>query len=260
MGFSLTAFLAFLGACAVAVREDHPLRLSDVRSVIFRQIFFTGAQAMRLVSLLAIVLGFLVVAQSGTQLTKFGGSDALGPLLVGAFVREVGPLVTVIVVVARSVSAIASELSSMKANGEIDGLRGSGVSPLSYLVFPRVVGGTLATTLLTMHFVWIALTVGFVMSQFFVNIPLTKFVEQVATALTPLDIVIFFGKTTVLSALAFLIACYCGLRTSGASYEIPQATTKAVVWSFMLSLIVQVAISGLYYAFLIQRSGLGGFL
>ena len=232
----------------------------DTRSVILRQIFFTGSQAFRLISLAAVIIGTVTVVQSGAQLRRLGGADALGSILVAAFIREIGPMITIIVVVARSVSAVASELASMKANGEIDALRACGVSPQSYLVVPRVLSGAIASLLLAMHFVWISFAVGFFTAQAFINMPLDRFVDNVLTGITGLDLLIFFGKTAVLGFVAFLMACYCGLRTTGATYEIPQATTKAVVWSFMFVFVMQLSISGIYYFFIFQNSGLMGIL
>lgn len=260
MAFSLASFWAFLKAVVEAWRIDRPLEHLDVRQVIIRQIYFTGTQAFRLVALGAIVMGILAVAQSASQLKKFGGSEALGSILIAAFVRELGPLLTTVVVVARSVSAIASELSAMKANGEIDSLRGIGVSPMSYLVVPRVLSGAIATLLLAMHFVWIAFGVGFLVAQFYVEIPFERFIDGVISSLQPIDLVIFFLKTFTLGFVVFLLACFCGLRTTGASFEIPQATMKAVVWSFMFCFVIQFFISGAYYFFLLQRAGLGGVL
>lgn len=231
-----------------------------MRQVILRQVYFTGVQAFRLIALGAAIFGLLTVSQSAAQLTRFGGSSAIGSIVVAAFFRDLGPLVTVVVVVSRSVSAIASELASMKANGEIDGLRAVGVSPLSYLVVPRVISGAIATLFLAMHFVWVALLTGFFTAQIFIEMPLDRYLDNILGALNVSDLVIFFVKTATLGSLAFLLACYCGLRTTGASYEVPQATTKAVVWSFMFCFALQVLISGLYYFFLFQNRGFGGFL
>ena len=260
MGFSLSAFLAFLDSFFVAWHRDKPLSRHDVRQVILRQIFFTGMQAFRLVAMGAFIIGVVTVAQSGAQLKRLGGADAIGSILVAAFVRELGPLITTIVVVARSVSAIASELSAMRSNGEIDALRGIGVSPISYLVVPRVISGAISTLLLAMHFVWIALLVGYFTAQIFINMPLARYLDNIASSLGPTDLLIFFLKTFTLGFAVFMLACFCGLRTTGASFEIPQATTKAVVWSFVFCFIVQITISGIYYFALFQRSGLGSLL
>ncbi|MBS1986188.1 MAG: ABC transporter permease [Bdellovibrionales bacterium] len=228
--------------------------------MILRQVYFTGIQAFRLVAIAALIFGIVAVAQSGGQLRRLGGSDVLGGILVATFIRELGPMLTLVVVVARSVSAVASELSAMKSNGEIDGLRATGVSPLSYLVVSRVVSGAVSTLLLAMHFVWIAMAVGFVTAQLFIDMPWDRYIMGVTSSLAPIDLFIFFTKTFVLGLFVFFLACFCGLRTSGASFEIPQATTKAVVWSFMFCFGAQLLISGIYYFFAFERLGLAGVL
>jgi phospholipid/cholesterol/gamma-HCH transport system permease protein len=255
VNFSWAGLLAFLHALVVAWRADKPLRHHDVQQVIFRQIYFTGAQAFRLVAISSVLLSAFTVTQSGAQLQRLGGADALGGLLVAAFLRELGPLVTLIVVVARSVSAVASELSSMKANGEIDGLRAAGVSPMSYLVVPRLLGGALSTMLLAMHFVWIAFAVGFFVAQGYIDMSFGRYVENILSMVAPVDLLVFFLKTFTLGLAVFFMACYCGLRTSGTSFEIPQATTKAVVWSFMVCFGMQALISGVYYLVILERAG-----
>ncbi|NCN26150.1 ABC transporter permease [bacterium] len=244
----------------VAWRLDSPLRHKDVQMVIYRQIYFTGAQALRLIALFATIIGVLTVSQSASQLQRFGGSDAIGPLLIAAIVRELGPLVTVLIVTARSVTAVASELASMNSNGEIDSLRACGVSPLSYLVVPRIIAGSVATLILAMHFVWISLLVGFVSSQLIVDIPLAKFILSVTSSLTMMDLFIFFIKTFFLGFVVFLAATFSGMRTTGASYEIPVATTRAVMWSFMTSLAFQIFISAAYYLYQMQMRGWSNFL
>lgn len=258
MKFSFAAFFSFLYSVSLAWREDRPMFKRDVRMVILRQIFFTGQQAFRLIVYGAIIFSVITVAQSASQLTRFGGIQALGPIIVGAFFREIGPLFVLVVVIARSVSAMASELSAMKANGEIEGLRGMGVSPLSYLVFPRVVSGAVSVFLLGVHFVWISLLVGYFVVQGFANVPWSRYWDLIVSSIEMKDLAIFFFKTFVNGALVFLLACYCGLRTTGALFEIPQATTKAVVWSFMLCFSVQLGVSGIYYLQYFQRSGLIG--
>ena len=260
MGFSFKAFISFLTSVWKALLQDKPLARHDVRRVILRQIFFTGLQAFRLVAVGALLLGIVTVAQSASQLQRLGGSDVMGSILVATFIRELGPLLVVVVVVARSVSAVASELSAMKSNGEIDGLRATGVSPLSYLVVSRVISGAVSTLLLGMHFVWMAIAVGFVTAQLFIEMPWDRYINGITSTLAPVDLMIFFLKTFMLGLFVFLLACFCGLRTSGASFEIPQATTKAVVWSFTFCFCAQVLISGIYYFFVLQRMGLTGLL
>lgn len=259
-GLSIKALWAFMISVIHAWKLDSPLSHKDVQMVIYRQIYFTGAQALRLIALFAAIIGVLTVSQSAAQLQRFGGGDAIGPILIAAIVRELGPLVTVLIVTARSVTAVASELSSMNSNGEIDALRVSGVSPLSYLVVPRIIGGAISTLILGMHFVWIALLVGFISSQLIIDIPFAKFSSSITSSLTLVDLLIFFVKTFFLGFIIFLAAAFSGMRTTGASYEIPVATTRAVMWSFMTALAFQIFVSGLYYLYQLQLRGWSGFL
>lgn len=253
-------FASFVDELFVSVARDRVLSRGDIRRVITRQVKFTGQQAFRLVGIAALFVGVMSVAQSAAQLQRWGGSQALGPLLVGVIFRELGPLLTGLIVISRSVSAVASELSAMKANGEIEMLKASGISPLSYLVFPRVAGGALALVFLTMHFVWIALAAGFVSAQFFVVLPWTRFLSDLLGALGPTDIFIFLLKTFGTGFMVFSLACFYGLRTAGRNYEIPQATTQAVVASFLTAFGLQICLSLVYYMSLAQRWGLGGFI
>jgi phospholipid/cholesterol/gamma-HCH transport system permease protein len=245
-------FWRFLYSVVASVRRDQPLHRKDVREVTLRQVRFGGQQGLRLIAMAALILGLATVAQSATQLQKLGGVDILAPLLVGVFIRDLGPLVTVLIVVSRSVSAVASELASMKANGEIDALKGVGVSPLSYLVVPRIIGGAFSIFFLGIHFLWISLTTGFVFSRLFVNIPLFKFFQDLLVSVTPLDFTIFFLKTFGLGIIVFALACYSGLRTRGSSFEIPIATTGAVVHSFIFAFAFQILISSFYYLTLLS--------
>lgn len=255
-----TFFTSFVEELFASASRDRVLSRGDVRRVIARQVKFTGQQAWRLVAVAATFVGLMTVAQSAAQLQRFGGSQALGPLLVAAIFRELGPLIAALIVISRSVAAVASELASMKSNGEIEMLRASGISPLSYLVFPRVVGGALALMLLTMHFVWIALAVGFGAAQFFVVLPWGRFLSDLLNSLGPTDVLIFFVKTIGTGVVVFSLASFYGLRISGRSYEIPQATTQAVVSSFLLTFGLQVCLSAFYYMSVAHRWGLGGLM
>ncbi|MEO5667601.1 MAG: ABC transporter permease [Bdellovibrionota bacterium] len=255
-----TFFASFVEELFSSVARDRVLSRGDIRRVVARQVKFTGQQAFRLVAIAAVFVGGMTVAQSAAQLQRWGGSQALGPLLVGVIFRDLGPLLTALIVISRSVSAVASELSSMKSNGEIEMLKASGISPLSYLVFPRVAGGAIAILFLTMHFVWIALAAGFVAAQFFVVLPWSRFLSDLLGAVGPTDIFIFFVKTLGTGFIVFSLACFYGLRISGRNYEIPQATTQAVVASFLMAFGLQICLSITYYLSVSARWGLGGLM
>jgi len=260
MGATNSAILSYFLALGRAWSSDRPLKNKNIRKIILRQILFTGAQALRIVVVAAVVLSIVLIAQSSAQLQRLGGANSIGSIVSGFLIREAAAFVTLIVVVARSVSAVASELSTMKANGEIDSLRAAGVSVLSYLVIPRVVGGTLSTVLLAMHFAWISVLVGFAASSVLIDLSWSIYWDSLLSSLTVVDLSLFFFKAIVLSFVIFTMATFYGLRTTGAAFEVPQATTKAVVWSLMFCLIAQTIISVLYFWHLMMSRGLGGVL
>jgi phospholipid/cholesterol/gamma-HCH transport system permease protein len=252
--------VSYFRAVARAWSVDRPLGNRDIQKIVLRQIYFTGSQAFRLVALAALVLGIVTIAQSSAQLQRLGGTEGIGAIVAGLLFREAAPFVTLMVVVSRSVSAMASELATMKANGEVDSLRASGVSVLSYLVIPRVVGGSISTLLLAMHFAWVAIMVGFFSARLFVDLSWSLYFDNLLVSLTLIDVVLFVVKSLGLSAIAFFIATYCGLRTTGAAFEVPQATTKAVVWSLMFCLVAQTLISLMYFMHAVSVRGFGGLM
>ena len=140
---------------------DQAQGIRSVITVISAQIYFTGVQALPLISVLALASGSIVIMQSNMQLTLLGGAEMIGNLLVVIIVREISPLLTALVVIARSGTAVASELGNMKVNRETEALELMGINPLSYIVFPRLVGGVLSVLALAFYFIVVALIGGF---------------------------------------------------------------------------------------------------
>ncbi|MBO9668424.1 MAG: ABC transporter permease, partial [Bdellovibrio sp.] len=119
---------------------DQAQGLRQIGGVISAQIYFTGWQALPLVSVLALGTGGVLILQALTNLSMFGGTQMIGNFLIVMILREAGPLLVALVVIARSGTAVASELGNMRANREIEALESMGINPLSFIVFPRVLG------------------------------------------------------------------------------------------------------------------------
>src|SRR5690606_35674705 len=111
--------------------------------------------------------GAIVILQSSVNFSLLGGGTLLGDLMVGIIIRELAPLLTALIVIARSGTAVASEIGNMRVNREIEALEAMGIHPLSYIVFPRLMGGVVSVVCLAVYFVLIAALGGF-----FVTIPL----------------------------------------------------------------------------------------
>lgn len=205
----------------------------EILKVIFTQVYFTGVQAFPLIAMMALVSGAVLIAQSSAQLSKVGGGNMLGELLVVVVFRELAPLMCALVVTARSGTAVASELGNMRVNREIEALESLGINPLSYIVFPRLIGGVVSTLCLAFYFCVITIIGGYFVAQFFSSIPFSFYIDSVANAISFDDVWVFLLKNSFSGAIIFVICCYQGMQVKGSPHEVPQVTTKAVVNSII---------------------------
>ncbi len=228
----------------------------QVFSVVSAQIYFTGWQAMPLITVLALAAGGVSILQSSAQLSLVGGTGMLGNVMVMIIVRELAPLITALIVIARSGTAVASEIGNMRVNREIEALEVMGINPLSYIVFPRVVGGVISVICLAFYFDAIALVGGFFVSRALHNLPFTFYFESLSNAFTAEDLVLFAVKNGFSGLIIFVVACYQGLSVQMSSHEVPQVTTKAVVHSIIAVTSFNVLVSIVFYLSELARLGI----
>jgi phospholipid/cholesterol/gamma-HCH transport system permease protein len=243
----ISSFYYFSSLVHKAVCRDKAWQRKDVQNVTLRQIYFGGFEALKLISVLAVIFGYVLVSKSSHPILMFGNSEIVSPLMLGLLMRDIAPLLTIFVVISRSVTSVASELSAMKSSGEVEALKASGVSPLQYLVVPRVIGGALSTFFLAIHFVFLSLFTGALISSFNNSFNWVSFVHVIFSSVNAAYIFLFVLKTLILGAFIFLLACFFGLRVKGVSFEIPQATNRAVMNSFLAALSTQLLLSLFYY-------------
>ena len=239
-----------------ATISDQAQGIRTIISVVSAQIYFTGFQALPLVSVLALGAGGVVVLQFNAQLTYFGNAAYIGNLMVILIVREIAPLFTALLVIARSGTAVASEIGSMRVNKEIEALESMGINPLSYIVFPRIIGGVISVVCLAFYFDVIALFGGFFLTRLIQDMPFSFYTESLANAFASEDVVLFFLKNTFSGVIIFVVSCYQGLLVKKSPHEIPQVTTKAVINSIVFVAIFNLATSGLFYLNQLSRLGL----
>jgi len=199
------------------------------RTVLARQILFTGYEAVPFVALLAALTESTLVLQS-----QLGGlsADFLGQLMVVVLVRELGPLLLAMVVIARSGSAIAVEMANMRIGGEIQALEWAGIDPFTYLVLPRLGGACVSLVCLALLFIAFSLAGGFALGM--ILAPSTApdfdhFTAMLARNLTAVDAVEVLAKTIVPGLLIAAIATKEGMECALSVTAVPRATTRAVV-------------------------------
>tara|TARA_B100000609_G_C17222733_1_gene441612 strand:+ start:1640 stop:2461 length:822 start_codon:yes stop_codon:yes gene_type:complete len=247
-------FLAYTSIRAFFVNEAQGYR--SVIQVIAAQIYFTGFQALPLISVLALATGSLVLLQSSSQLSLLGGGGMVGSLLVSVVFRELAPLLTALVVVARSGTAVASELGNMKVHREIEALEMMGIHPLSYVVFPRLIGGIISLMCLGIYFAVIAFAGGFLLTQIAGEMSLESFLNLISNAISMRDLYFFSLKIFMAGLMVFSVCCYYGLSVQGGSFEVPQVTTKAVVHSLLTVTGFQVILSATFYIGKLMEAGI----
>ncbi len=220
-----------------------------VRNVLARQILFTGYEATRFISMIALLVGVAVVVQAQVALAKVGQSGLLGPILVMTIIRELGPLLTNFVVIGRSGTAMTTELANMKVNGEVDVLDAQGLDPFLYLVLPRALGAAVSIFCLTVVFIAVSFISGYLMGLLVganTGNP-DLFLKSVFGAVTPADVMNLLVKSFVPGLLMGTICCVEGLGVGPAVTEVPQAATRAVVRSTAALFITSALVSLVTY-------------
>lgn len=226
---------------------DQAQGMRTIFSVVSAQIYFTGFQALPLITVLALASGGIVILQTSSNLSLLGGSGMIGNLLVAIIVRELGPLMTALVVIARSGTAVASEVGNMRANREIEALESMGINPLSYIVFPRLIGGVVSVVCLAFYYVMVALIGGFLLTRWLQDMSFAFYFESLANAVASEDAGIFILKNTFSGMIIFVVSCYQGLLVKRGPWEVPVVTTQAVVKSIIYVVVFNLSVSTIFY-------------
>jgi phospholipid/cholesterol/gamma-HCH transport system permease protein len=223
------------------LRNLGALRSRPVRSVFFRQVYFTGLQALWRVGAIGVLIGVIVL----TQVASLVGKNAAlgGQILVWTVIRELGPLFAAIIVISRSTSAVAAVLGAMRVNREMELLRSLGISPLRYLVVPRVAGMAASLVALTVWFEATTIAGGLAFSSLIVQLPFLAQLRNIGEALAAGDIGVSLLKSALFGLVVAATACYHGLRVGASITEIPQVTTRAVMQSVTLVVVANVLLT-----------------
>lgn len=221
--------------------------ISLIFEITLRQIFFTGVEALKVTTLVAVVLGGIIIVQAGSKLAFLGGVNFIVPTLVLAIFRELGPLLTAVIVIGRSGTAIAAELGNMIVAHELEAIQVMGLNPIYFLVVPRVIGVTVAVVCLTVFFDFIALLGGFFISKLILVINFAVFIREVSNSLTSLDLGMSILKGAIFGLLIGLTCTYHGLTVRYSPIEVPQVATRAVVSAILFCFTINALITFLAY-------------
>ncbi len=219
-----------------------------VRELFARQVLDVGVEPVGFVCGVAVFVGISVVVQLSFWTRESGQSELLGPLLVAVVARELGPLLTNIVVLVRSSSAMATELGVLKINGEVRALEAQEKDPLLHLVMPRVLGMALSTFCLTIVFILVAFASGYLFAAWLGkgSRNVWVFTSTVLNALHPEDMASIIVKSTLPALFTSASCCIGGLGVEAVT-DIPHATQRALTRSIAGLFVISVLVSVLTY-------------
>jgi phospholipid/cholesterol/gamma-HCH transport system permease protein len=238
--------IVFLGRIATVVGEAFTRPRAWRISSLARHIYETGVTAIPIVALIAFLISVIVAYLGAQQLARFGASIFVVDLVTIATLRELGVLLTSIIVAGRSGSAFAAEIGVMQLNEETDALRAMGMNPIELLVVPRVLALMIALPLLTVIADGMGLAGGGLLSLINLHIPLPQFTARMRESLSSTTFWAGLVKAPVFAVLIAMVGTYRGMQVRDSARELGRLTTVAVVQSIFMVILADALFAVLF--------------
>ncbi|MDA8112847.1 MAG: ABC transporter permease [Nitrospiraceae bacterium] len=193
-----------------------------------------GLAALPIISIVALLVGAGIVAETGIELPKLGIQNLMGAIVLHVIFGIVGPFATALIVTARSTSGLAVEIGNMRVNGELDTIEMLGVNLSNFLVTPRLVGIVISNIALTFYFGLIAMAGGFAMALMGLSMPIATLVRMIETSIKLSDLVLPFLEGLGYGLIISSVSVYHGLRVKNSPVDVPRETTLSLVSSLSL--------------------------
>jgi phospholipid/cholesterol/gamma-HCH transport system permease protein len=233
MARAVTVGLGFLGESLLAfgalVRRRARFRISDLLLIVQD----CGPRALGIVSLISFLIGLILAFVGAVQLQQFGASIFVANLVAIAMTREIGCIMTAIVMAGRTGAAFAAQLGTMNTNQEIDALATMGISPTEFLVLPRMLALIAMMPLLTVYSDLVGILGGAVVGIGMLGLGSTEYIEQTRAAVHVSDFLIGITKSSVFGVVVALAGCLRGMQSGRSAAAVGQAATSAVVTSIV---------------------------
>lgn len=240
-----------LGASAIFlvlafVKILHPKQWAKI----IQQIYYIGARSTMIILLVSVFTGMVLGLQSYTALVKFGAQGALGTLVALTLVKELGPVLTAIMIAARAGSAITAEIGIQRISEQIDALDTMRIDPLRYLISPRIAAAIISFPILTAVFDIVGIIGGYISGVLLLGANAGTYVYRVQASMDMKDVMDGFIKSIVFAVIVSTVCCYQGyfahMRTdSYGAKAVGLSTTSAVVISCVLILVSDYIVTSL---------------
>ena len=245
-GVHARGVIVFLGRIATVVGEAFSRPRAWRISSLARHIYETGITAIPIVALIAFLISVIVAYLGAQQLSRFGADIFVVDLVTIATLREMGVLLTSVIVAGRSGSAFAAEIGVMQLNEETDALRAMGMNPIELLVVPRVLALIIALPLLTVIADAMGLAGGGLLSLINLHIPLPQFMARLRESLSPTTFWSGLVKAPVFAVLIAMVGTYRGMQVRDSARELGRLTTVAVVQSIFMVILADALFAVLF--------------
>ncbi len=217
------------------------------RKDIFRHMFQAAVKTLFVVSIVAMFTGMILTVHTGVGLKSYGLEDETGNIVIMTLSREMGPFTAAIILIASIGSAMAAEIGTMKVSEEIDALEVMSISPVSYLVMPRVVALTVTMPIATVYIIVMGVLGSSIVAKSHLNVSFFTFYEHVLIDLHFKPVYVGLLKSVVFGICISTISCAKGLWATNGAKGVGKATRDAVVASFLLILVVGYFITELFF-------------
>lgn len=222
------------------------LKIFPVRTVFLRQIYFGGIETFGAIIVIGLLIGIVIITQI-TNLVGIGSAFLTGKILIWIIVRELGPLFAAIIIIARSVTAVSSELGAMKVQNEVEFIEMMGIDIFKYLIMPRILALTLSAVVLTFYFELSAIFGGITVTSVFWGIPFEEFTKGIISSLTMKELGVSLIKSLLFGLIIGCVSCFQGLKVRDSITQIPQATTRATIHSLFFVFILDGIITFIFF-------------
>jgi len=206
---------------------------------IFRQMSIVGIETLPIAMLVALFVGMVLSVQTGSELALYGTQEAIGAIVGLSMVKELGPVMTSLLVAGRVGSSMAAEIGAMQVYEEIDALKTLEINPVRYLAMPRLIACLFAVPALVAFAMVVGIIGGGIVADVNpkIDVPFTVYYENMTRALSYKEISKGLFKSMVFGGIIAHVGCYVGFKTSGGARGIGESTTRSVVLSFLLIMI-----------------------
>ena len=206
-----------------------------------------GVRALPILSLITFFIGLILALQAAYELQRFGAISFVADAVAISMTRELGPLITAVIVIGRSGSAFAAELGTMKVSEEIDALETMAINPVGFLVAPKFVAMILMLPCLTIWGNFMGILGGSVFGVAQAGFTFWRYITASVDALVLRDVLTGLVKSVMFGTTITAVGCLEGLRTTGGAEQVGRSTTRAVVMSIFLVILVDLVFTTLFY-------------